>query len=494
MIAKKTYGLERLFHPKSLAVVGASPKVGGFNWGGNNYIEASVSLGFQGKIYPVHPTADTILGFKSYKSVRDIPGELDLVIFSISYNSVLPVMQDCVEKGVKFIHVFTAGFSETGLPENTAIEKELVRLAGQAGIRIVGPNCMGLYCPKGALAWNREFPRESGPVSFVSQSGQLAGEFVETGLPEGLRYNKVVSYGNACDLQLHDFLNYLIDDEKTKVVGAYIEGLRDGEAFFTAAKKFTRKKPLVVWKGGLTEGGSRATQSHTSAIAGSAQIWEAVCRQTGIIPADTMSETVSTIAALLKQPLPKGVNVAILGGAGGGSVTMTDAAEREGLQVPHLSETTISKLEEFIPVQGNIINNPLDVMGALFFPARATSQGVDVLENYKKLFVLLREDPCIDALLFSQRVELFTRVGGRQFVNFFLRRSMDALKEFQKPIYVVLEKGNTLDGEAARQDAQAQYNRAGIPTFENFSAAARIIRHLTEYRHYLESRKEDPGC
>ena len=112
MIAKKTYGLERLFHPKSLAVVGASPKVGGFNWGGNNYIEASVSLGFQGKIYPVHPTADTILGFKSYKSVRDIPGELDLVIFSISYNSVLPVMQDCVEKGVKFIHVFTAGFSE----------------------------------------------------------------------------------------------------------------------------------------------------------------------------------------------------------------------------------------------------------------------------------------------------------------------------------------------------------------------------------------------
>ncbi|MBN1613215.1 MAG: CoA-binding protein [Deltaproteobacteria bacterium] len=493
MIAKKPYGLERLFHPKSLAVVGASPKVGGFNWGGNNYIEASVSLGFQGKIYPVHPTADTVLGFKSYKSVRDIPGELDLVIFSISYNSVLPVMRDCVEKGVKFIHVFTAGFSETGLAENRAIENELVRLARQAGIRIVGPNCMGLYCPKGALAWNKEFPRDSGPVSFVSQSGQLAGEFVETGAHIGLRYNKVASYGNACDLQLHDFLNHLVDDEKTKVVGAYLEGLRDGEAFFEAAKRFTRKKPLVVWKGGLTEGGSRASQSHTSAIAGSAQIWEAVCRQTGIIPAYTMSETAATIAALLRQPLPKGVNVAILGGAGGGSVTMTDIAERDGLQVPHLSEGTIRKLEEFIPIQGNIIKNPLDVMGALFFPARATGHGSDIMENYRKLFVALREDPRIDALLFAQRVELFTRVGGRPFMNYFLRRSLDAMKEFQKPIYIVLEKGNTLDGEAARQDAQGQYIRAGIPTFDNFSSAARIIGRLSEYRRYLESRKEEPG-
>jgi len=488
MTVRKVDDLDRLFHPKSLAVVGATPRVGGFNWGGNNYIEGAVNLGFQGKIYPVHPSGLPILGFPSYRSVRDIPDEVDLVVFSVSFSHVLPVMQDCVEKGVKFIHIFAAGFSETGLPENTAIENELVRLAGKAGIRIVGPNCMGLYCPEGGLGWNREFPRDSGPISFVSQSGQLAGEFVETGFYEGLRFSKIVSFGNACDLHIHDFLNYLIRDEKTKIVGSYIEGLKDGEAFFEAARNFTRNKPLVVWKGGLTEGGSRATQSHTAAIAGSAQVWEAICRQTGIIPVGSMEEMASTTAALLRQPLPCSTDVAVLGGAGGGSVTMTDLAEREGLRVPHLSEATIRGLKEFIPVQGNSINNPLDIMGALFFPARRTGTShKDMLENYKRLFVLLREDPNIDGLIFAQKMDMFSRVGGRFFVDLFIRSSIEALTELKKPVYIVLDRGRSLEGEAARQWAQEQYNRAGFATFASFSSAARVIYNLSRYRSYLEA-------
>ncbi|MBW1709811.1 MAG: hypothetical protein JRJ73_07990, partial [Deltaproteobacteria bacterium] len=179
----------------------------------------------------------------------------------------------------------------------------------------------------------------------------------------GFRYSKVVSYGNASDLQSHDFLKYLAQDENTKIIGAYIEGLKDGRAFFEEAKSITREKPIVAWKGGETEGGSRATQSHTGSLAGSYKIWRALCRQSGIIPVISMEELLTTLAALQKLPLPQGTNVAILGGAGGGSVTMTDAAEREGLKVPHLSEKTIRALEEFVPLQGSSVKNPLDMMG-----------------------------------------------------------------------------------------------------------------------------------
>jgi acyl-CoA synthetase (NDP forming) len=399
MFEESAINLDTLFYPKSIAVVGASPRRGYLGrWGGNSFIEGSINLHFPGEIYPVHPKADFILGIRSYRSVREIPGDLDLVIFSIPFSAVLSVMEDCVEKGVKFVHLFTAGFSETGREDLANTERKLIALARKGGIRVIGPNCMGLYCPEGGLAWTNEFPRTPGSIGFVSQSGQLAGHFVSEGGSQGLRFSKVVSFGNASDLQAHDFLTYLAQDEKTKIIGAYIEGLKDGQAFFEAAKIITHTKPLVVWKGGQTEGGGRATQSHTGSLAGSLKIWEAICRQTGLITVNSMEELISTITALQRLPLPNGTNVAILGGAGGGSVTMTDAAEKEGLKVPHLSEETIRSLEEFVPLQGNSVKNPLDIMGALFRGGA---------ENFSKLISLLRDDPNIDALIFTQNVDMF---------------------------------------------------------------------------------------
>jgi acyl-CoA synthetase (NDP forming) len=243
MTQDHSLNLDELFYPKSLAVVGASPKRGYLRrWGGNTFIEGAINLGFPGNIYPVHPKAETILGLKAYKTIREIPGDIDLVIFSIPHTAVLPVMEDCAAKKVKFVHLFTAGFSETGRPELIELENKLLAMAREAGIRIVGPNCMGLYCPEGGLAWTSEFPRTPGPIGFVSQSGQLAGHFVQEGADQGLRFSKVVSFGNAADLKAHDFLDYLADDEKTRIIGAYIEGLKDGRAFFETARKITRKK------------------------------------------------------------------------------------------------------------------------------------------------------------------------------------------------------------------------------------------------------------
>ena len=473
--------LNRLFYPRTVAFVGASPHAAGPMFGANGFIDGYVRLNFQGKIFPVHPKADSIMGFKTYKRIRDIPDELDLVIFAVPYKAVLPVMQDCAEKRVKFAHIFTAGFSETGRAENTELEKELLRIAREGGVRIVGPNCMGLYCPEGGITWSSDFPSTPGQVGFVSQSGQLASHFVGEGQPAGLRYSKVVSFGNASDLKAHEFFNYLAEDDKTKIIASYLEGLKDGREFFDFARSITRKKPLVVWKGGQTEGGGRATMSHTGSIAGSPKIWKALCRQAGVISVRSMDELVGTISALQRVTLPNGTRVAVLGGAGGGSVTMTDAAEQAGLQVPHLSGKSIAALEEFVPISGSSAKNPLDIMGALY--------GMDDSANMIRLFELLRDDPNIDALIFSQMVEMFLHRGGRMIMDIISNLTIKGAKVLEKPMFLVLERSMSLEGESFRQGALETYNQAGIATFESFDIAARVVANLSRYQDFLSESK-----
>ena len=249
--------LKQLFYPKNIAIIGATSKR---DWGwssGNSWITGSFKMGFQGAIYPVHPKARTILGLKVYPSILDIPDEIDLAVFTVPLAVVPQVMDQCVKKGVRFVHLLTAGFSETGAHDSSDIEKTLIETAGKGGVRVIGPNCMGLYCPEGGLSWSKDFPAESGSTGVFSQSGQLAYQIVMRGGDQGLRYSKAVSFGNASDLQAHDFLSYLAQDDKTEIIGAYLEGLKDGRAFFEAARKTALKKPLVLWKGGQTEGGSR---------------------------------------------------------------------------------------------------------------------------------------------------------------------------------------------------------------------------------------------
>lgn len=476
MSPKAPNELDKLFYPETIAVVGASPDGDPFRWGGKTFIEGLVRQNFRGKLYPVHPKAETVLGFRTYSSVCEIPGDVDLAIFSVPASAVLGVMRDCVEKRVRFAHIFTAGFSETGLEERARVERELVEVAREGGVRVIGPNCMGVYCPEAGVAWVKDFPTESGPVGFVSQSGQLAGQFIEAGRPRGIRFSKVISFGNASDLQCHEFLQYLANDDKTRIIGAYIEGLKDGRAFFEIARGLTLVKPLVVWKGGQTEGGSRAVSSHTAAIAGSEHIWQALCKQTGIIPVDSLEGLVSTVAALQSLTLPRSSNVAIVGGAGGGSVTMTDAAERAGLKVPHLSEATIRGLGEFVPVHGQSVKNPLDIFSVLVNP-----------EHFKKMIELLRDDPHVDALIYYQRVEWALR-RDRVFLDMILQMTIEGAQALKKPMLLVLAEAQSLEGEALRRQARESYRSAGVATFPTFDEAARTVYRLSEYHRYLSSR------
>lgn len=474
MVLQEANNIDTLFHPKSVAVVGASPKA---ETRANQWIRAFIHLNYQGKIFPINPKADYVLAYKAYASILDVPDDIDLAIFSVPFQVVIPVMKDCVEKGVKFVHLFTAGFSETGEKKHAEMEEELIRIALEGGIRLIGPNCMGVYCPEGGIGWMDRFPRKSGPVGFVSQSGQLASQFIQEGSTDGLRFSKVVSYGNASDLQCHDFLEYLARDDKTEIIGSYIEGLKNGVEFAGAAREIAPKKPLIVWKGGQTEGGARATQSHTASIAGSARIWQALCKQAGIIQVHTMEELVATTTGLLKLPPVRGNRVAILGGAGGGSVTMTDLAEKEGLKVPHLDDETIRKLKQIIPVSGTSVKNPLDIGFSSVYQDE---------NQYLKLYQYLGEDPNIDAILFSRSI-FRGRGGGRNDLDFLVRMTLKGIELVGKPVLVILERGLTLEWEALREEAAARYNGAGIATFRSFQIAARVLANLYQYQDYLRS-------
>ncbi|MBI4764591.1 MAG: hypothetical protein HY787_08300 [Deltaproteobacteria bacterium] len=260
-----------------------------------------------------------------------------------------------------------------------------------------------------------------------------------------------------------------------------MERLKDGRAFFEQSQKISRTKPIVVFKGGMTEGGSRATQSHTASLAGSPQIWKALCRQAGLISVHSLEDMAVTLAALMWLPLPPGRNVAILGGAGGGSVTMTDMAEEAGLRVPHLTEKTIKAIEEFVPIQGSSAKNPLDIMGAFF------GQGTS---NLVRLMDLLREDPNIDALIFNQPVDLISRLVGRSMTSILPQFILDSMKRLGKPIYVVLDRGRGgIEADILKQELEDRYADAGFATFSTFPQAARVLAEIDQYHRFLEIKQ-----
>ncbi len=305
--------LDYVFHPKSIAVAGASATP---DKQGHTYFK-NLLEDFRGRVYPINFRADEVLGVRTYKSVRDLPEQVDYVISAIPNRDILDLVDACASKGVKVLHLFTARFSETGYEAETQMEQEMLRRARAAGIRIIGPNCMGLYDPKEGISFGHGFPKEPGKVGFLSQSGGNASEAVSAGATRGLRFSKVISYGNALDINEADLMEYLADDPDTAVIGGYIEGVRDGPRLFKALRYAAQRKPVVLLKGGRTRAGTSMVSSHTASLAGSRQVWEAMCRQTGAINTSSLEELLDMIVAFNFMPPAKGFDVLVGGGAGG---------------------------------------------------------------------------------------------------------------------------------------------------------------------------------
>ncbi|MEM3523557.1 MAG: acetate--CoA ligase family protein [Thermoproteota archaeon] len=351
--------LEAFFNPKSVAVIGASREEGKV---GHRIFRNMVESGFKGRLYPVNPNAQEILGYRCYGSVKDVEDDVDLAVIAVPAKIVPSVVEECGRKGVKGLIVISAGFSETGR-EGTLLERELVTKCREYGMRMQGPNCLGFISSRNGM--NASFASTMptpGNVSIVSQSGALGSAILNWSRFNGMGLANFISVGNEADLTTADFLEALIDEENTRVVGVYIEGVKNGERFIDVARRLSRRKPVVALKAGTTEVGVRAVSSHTGSLAGSDTAFSAAFRKAGVLRASTMKELFDLLSAFEGQPLPRGSGVMVVTNGGGPGILAVDACEKMGLDLPLLEQDLREKLSSLLPPHASI-NNPLDVLG-----------------------------------------------------------------------------------------------------------------------------------
>lgn len=459
--------LERLFFPSSVALIGASEdelKSGGL------FLKAMLETGFQGRLYPINRRVSELKGLKTYPSLKDVPGEIDLAVLALPSQSAPQIVEECVERKVKFLIIHTAGFKEIG-NEGIALDSKIVEQARRGGMRIVGPNCMGIYSTGGkvnTISLVAPPPAERGVVSFIGHSGTLTEAFILSGAERGLRYNMVVSSGNESDLNTMDYFPYFAQDPQTKVIALYFEGMKWGRSFFQLAREITKQKPVIVWKAGRTPSGKRAAFSHTASLAVSDEVCEAAFRQAGIIRAQNVEDLVDYALAFSSPYLPEGNRVAIIGDSGGGGVSGGDACEMLGLSVPLFPKEIQQQLKDFLtgvipPFSG--IANPVD----LVWPAYG---------DYRRIFSRCLEimAPAVDAFF----IFTYYSLTDPDFLSD-LEQSRDRIK---KPFFVIPAI------PATERKGMSAYSLKGLPAYTSTERAARALVAMVRYARYLKEVQE----
>jgi acyl-CoA synthetase (NDP forming) len=353
--------LEPFFNCQGVALIGASTNP---NKWGFRILANIVAGGFKGPICPINPKGGTLFGLKIYPSLKLIPDSVDLAVITIPAGQVPQALEECAEKGIQSIIVISSGFSETG-PEGRILEDKISRMAQEKGLHFVGPNTMGVFSAKTKLhALMPPVQPLSGGVSYVSQSGNVGVQMLSWGMERGVGFSKFISSGTEGDLQIEDYIDYFSSDPDTKVILAYIEGLKDGRRFLDTAQKAAQIKPVILFKGGKTDVGSKAAQSHSGALAGRYTLFKAACQQIGLIEAETTDSLLDYAAAFLHYPLPRGKRIAILTRGGGWGVVAADACREWGLELPPLPDRLIEKLNQVLPAYWSH-GNPIDMAATL---------------------------------------------------------------------------------------------------------------------------------
>ncbi len=469
--------LEEILHPKSIAVVGASANS---SVQGYSYTRHLIDYGYKGKIYPVNPRYAEILGMKVYPSISDIPGPVDYVISCVPAREVPDMLEACSGKGVKAVHLFTARFGETGRPEAAELEQEVLKRARKQGIRIIGPNCMGIYYPREGLSFGYDFPTEAGPVGMLSQTGGGAAGVIRLASLRGVRFSKVISYGNALDFNECDFLDYFAQDTETKIILVYIEGVRDGRRFFTSLSQAATDKPVIIIKGGKGKSGTAAVASHTASIAGSTQAWEAVIAQTGAIPAQTFDEMVDLAVSFYLLPPIKGTRAGVIGGGGGPTVLSADECEGAGLDVIDLPVEIRDELKSKGIAIWDWIGNPTDV--SIFGGAEFTH--VDMLR-------IMAGNPNFDFLITNMHEGVYVTLGQKEETTARLREAVDGYAKLNaerlKPLLAVIGDGapsvenyNHWSWQLFAE-LRTELIKAKIPIYPTMPRAAKAVRMLIKY-------------
>jgi acyl-CoA synthetase (NDP forming) len=458
--------LDEVFSPRGVAVVGAS--------GAEKLSFAEVVVhglkeaGFAA-IYPVNPKYTEVLGLRCYPDLVSIPGVVDHVVVSIPAESALELLDQCAAKGVRSVHFFTAGFGESGVTERVELERELLKKARAGGFRIIGPNCVGLFVPGSGLTNTPGVSLEPGPIGFISQSGGHASNILMDGGPRGLRCSKAVSYGNALDVDESELLEYLRRDPETEIIAAYIEGVKDGRRFLKALREAAAQKPVVIYKGGRTEAGKRATFGHTASMTSSVAIFEGLCRQTNTIQVDDLDELIDVLVALrFARPLPRGRGVALVGAGGGPSVLASDEIENARLQLPRLSSGVQAELRRDLPIAGSIFSNPVDT------PNLATPRAISTAVR------ILSEVPDVHMIIYHLGFHPISRWGfdrfaSPAFLEPVIESFIEATEATGKPVLLAMRPPLQSNGMGEFVAIQAAFVKAGLPVFHSLRDGARAM-------------------
>ena len=450
--------LNDFFCPDSVAVIGAAREEGKV---GRTIFDNIIGSGYKGKVFPVNPKASDINGHKCYSSILDVKQDISLAVIVIPAKFISKVLEECSEKGIKYAIIISAGFKETGV-KGAKREKRLIEKAKDYGIRILGPNCLGMIdasCPINA-SFSANMPLK-GKISFISQSGALLTSVLDWAKTSKIGFSKVVSLGNKADISENDLFEAWKNDPQTDVITAYLEGVTDGKEFIRISSKASKKKPIIVIKSGNTDAGARAVSSHTGTLAGSNKAYEAAFKQAGIIRADTIKELFDYAKAFSYQPLPKGKKVAIITNAGGPGIMATDACENNGIQLSSFSTETIDKLKSFLPEAANLYN-PVDVLG-------------DALsDRYKKALEVIIQDNNVDAVVVLLTPQAMTEDLETA------RAIFDVMDKSEKKITVMT---SFMGGDEVKKGI-SYLTKKRIPNFEIPESAVSTLKVMMDYNDW----------
>jgi len=467
--------MDAIFHPRSIAFVGitiSNPS----HWT-RSFWEGIHAFNFDGPMYPINPNGGELDGCKVYKSLDEVPCNIDYVISTVSSKIAPEIIIKCARKGVKAIHFCTAGFGETGHEDLVNLQSELTRIAGETGIRIIGPNCLGLYCPESRISFAADFPRDSGTVAYISQSGTNCACLINGAGWRGVRFSKVISFGNGCDLNESDYLEYLTDDPNTKIIALYLEGVKDGRRFFNAMKRASEKKTVVLLKGGnYGEAGSRAAATHTASLAGNSTVWETLCNQLNIINTDKLEELADILVTLYLMPDPGGPNAIVIGPGGGSSLLLTDAFEKAGLRLPLIPDSIRNDILSFSQLAGNMLHNPVDYSQSMRDSSNLVKT-VKLLAQWKEadFFTGFFRTSAMESMPIDDMFKL-----GMSF--------LEAYTSCSKPFAFILEPGLTPMTNAGTFKVSQEFVKAGIPLYGSFTGAAESIAKVIRYNQVRRSR------
>jgi acetyltransferase len=462
--AEKVNPLNAIFAPQSVAVIGASEKVGSV---GRTILWNLISSPFGGTVYPVNPKRHSVLGIKAYPSIADIPETVDLAVIATPASTVPGVIADCVAAGVKGAIIISAGFKEAGA-EGIALEQQILEQARRSNIRIIGPNCLGVMSPQSGL--NATFASamaRSGNVGFISQSGALCTAILDWSVRENVGFSAFVSIGSMLDVGWGDLIYYLGDDPQTKSIVIYMESIGDARSFISAAREVALTKPIIVIKAGRTAAAAKAAASHTGALAGSDAVLDAAFRRCGVLRVNSISDLFDMAEVLAKQPRPKGPKLTILTNAGGPGVLATDALIEAGGELATISPEIITSLDHILPKHWSH-SNPIDILGDAD-PQRYT-QALEIAAkdpHSDGLLVILTPQAMTDPTQTAEQLKPYAQIAG-------------------KPILA------SWMGGADVADGEMILNSQRIPTYPYPDTAARVFSYMWQSSYNLRGIYETP--